>query len=114
MKLQSIGQDINTLASPLIGTTPNTNRRVHLSMPKYIDKAVERFQIAQPNRRQDSPHPHVIPAYGAKTQFAMETDNSDTVPAADKNFIQQVTGTLLYYARAVDPTILVALSAIAS
>ena len=32
----------------------------------------------------------------------------------DKLFIQQVTGTCLYYARAVDATMLVALSAIAS
>ena len=31
-----------------------------------------------------------------------------------KKYIQQVLGTLLYYARAVNPTMLVALSAIAS
>lgn len=30
------------------------------------------------------------------------------------NFIQQVTGTFLYYARAMDPTMLMALSAIAA
>jgi hypothetical protein len=90
------------------------NRRVHLSMPKYIDKAVERFQVEIPKKRQDSPHPHAIPAYGAKIQFAIEKDTSDEVTAVEKKFIQQVTGTLLYYARAVDPTILVALSAIAS
>ena len=32
----------------------------------------------------------------------------------DKLFVQQVTGTFLYYARAVDPTILVSLSVISS
>ena len=90
------------------------NRRVHLSMPKYIEKALKRFQVETPKRCQNSPHQHTVPAYGAKTQFAIESDTSDEVTAAEKKFIQQVTGTLLYYARAVDPTILVALSAIAA
>ena len=89
-------------------------RRVHLSMPKYIAKALERFQIDPPARRQDSPHPHAMPIYGARIQYAMDDDTSSEVSPNDKKFIQQVTGTLLYYARAVDPTILVALSAIAA
>ena len=90
------------------------NQRVHLSMPKYIVKALERFKVETPKRRQDSPHQHAIPTYGAKTQFAIENDASSEATVAEKKFVQQVTGTLLYYARAVDPTILVALSAIAS
>ena len=41
-------------------------------------------------------------------------DDSPPLDKAGQKFIQAVTGTLLYYARAVVPTILVALSAIAS
>jgi hypothetical protein len=41
-------------------------------------------------------------------------DDSPPLDKVGQKFIQAVTGTLLYYARAVDPTILVALSAIAS
>ena len=41
-------------------------------------------------------------------------DTSPKLPPEDKLFIQQVTGTFLYYARAVDSTMRVALSAIAS
>lgn len=47
-------------------------------------------------------------------QYAKEEVQSPTLGVADKKFIQAVTGTLLYYARVVDPKILVALSAIAA
>jgi hypothetical protein len=83
-------------------------------MPGYINKALERFEVEMPKKKQDSPHPHSIPAYGAKIQLAMDIDDSNTTSDAERKFIQQVTGTLLYYSRAVDPTILVALSAIAA
>ena len=49
----------------------------------------------------------------AKIQYAPEADNTPTLGNKEKKFIQQVTGTLLYYARAVDPTLLTALSVIA-
>ena len=41
-------------------------------------------------------------------------DTSNPLSKEDKKFIQQVIGTLLYYGRAVDATILVALSALTS
>ena len=62
----------------------------------------------------NQPHQHVLPAYGAKVQYAKEADISVKLGPKDKKFIQLVTKTLLYYARAVDATMLVALSAIAS
>ena len=62
----------------------------------------------------DQPHKHAIPTYGAKVQYAREADTSPELGPEDKLFIQQVTGTFLYYARAVDATMLVALSTIAS
>ncbi len=55
-----------------VGRTFNwdyANRRVHLSMPGYVNKAIERFQIEIPKKAQDSPHPHAIPSYGAKIQL---------------------------------------------
>ena len=44
----------------------------------------------------------------------MDIDTSTRLGPTDTNFVQQVTGTFLYYARAVDAIMLVALSAIAS
>jgi hypothetical protein len=52
------------------------NRKVHLHMPGYLDKALLRFKHDMPKTKQNSPHPHVAPQYGAKTQFAEEADIS--------------------------------------
>jgi hypothetical protein len=52
--------------------------------------------------------------YRVKIQYAKKLGESPEIGPADKLFIQQVTGTFLYYARAVDSTMLVTLSAIAS
>ena len=67
-----------------------------------------------PQSKQNSPYPHVTPQYGTKTQYAEEADSSPTLGKEETNFILAVEGTLLYYARAVDSTILTALSAIAT
>jgi len=92
----------------------HNNRKVHLWMPGYIEKALIRFEHKKPEKKQDSPHPHAIPAYGQKIQYAADEDDSPKLGKEETKFIQQVAGTLLYYARAVDSTILVALSAIAT
>ena len=89
------------------------NKEVHLSMPGYVAEALQRFQHPHPTRPQHQPHKHVVPTYGQKTQYET-VDESAKLDKAGKTYIQQVTGTFLYYARAVDPTMLVALSAIAS
>ena len=51
---------------------------------------------------------------GISNMFAKDKDDAPEVSADDKLFVQQVLGTFLYYARTVDSTMLVALSAIAS
>jgi hypothetical protein len=45
------------------------NRRVHLSMSGYINKALQCFGHECPQRLQNSPHPHMVPTYGAKAQY---------------------------------------------
>ena len=91
-----------------------TNKRVHLSMPGYISKALQRFGHEHPRRPQNSPHPHVAPTYGAKAQYVEPEVVSTPLDKEGQKYIQAVTGTLLYYSRAVDPTMLVALNAIAT
>ena len=90
------------------------NKRVHLSMPGYIAKALQRFGHEHPRRLQNSPHSHVVPTYGAKAQYVEADEVSTPLDKEGQKYIQAVTGTLLYYSRAVDPTILVALNAIAT
>jgi len=82
-------------------------------MPGYLDKALLRFKHEMPKSKQNSPHPHVKPQYGAKAQYSTEVDSSPPLGKEETKYIQAVMGTLLYYARAVDSTILTALSAIA-
>jgi hypothetical protein len=90
------------------------NRNAHIHMPGYLDKAFTRFKHETPGKIQNSPHPHVVPQYGMKTQYAKDGDDSPLLSNEDTKYIQAVAGTLLYYARAVDPTILMALSSIAT
>ena len=83
-------------------------------MPGYIAKALQRFGHEHPRRLQNSPHPHVAPTYGAKAQYVEVETPSVLLDKVGQKYVQAVTGTLLYYARAVDSTMLVALNAIAT
>jgi hypothetical protein len=67
-----------------------------------------------PSKVQNSPHQHVKVKYGAKKQYDDEEVESPSLTNKKAKFIQAASGTLLYYARAVDPTILTALSSIAT
>ena len=88
-------------------------REVHLSMEPYLRKALRQFDNVVPKKQRDSPYPHIEPKYGAKEQFA-EYDTSPAVGKEGQKHIQKVNGKFLWYGRAVDPTTLVPLSALAS
>ncbi len=90
------------------------NRKVYAHMPGYIQKALLRFKHQTPKAKQNSLHPHVKPQYGAKAQYATDDDTSPPLTGKEAKYVQKVAGTLLYYARAADSTILPALSAIAT
>ena len=89
-------------------------RWVELSMPGYVEQALHKFQHPLPSRPEDCPHPAPYRKYGPDSQLTPPPDDSDRLDAAGINRIQQIIGTLLYYARAVDPTMLVALSTLSS
>jgi hypothetical protein len=90
------------------------NRRVLLSMPEYTKKALVWFGHKPPAKPQHQQHKHTKPTYGATIHYAKATDATKPISKDEKKCIQQVIGTLLYYGRAVDDTILVALSSLAS
>ena len=89
-------------------------RTVDISMPGYVHEALHRFQHLAPSRSQDAPHDWNQPTYGAKIQYADAPDASPLLEAKTLTFVQSVVGTLLYYAIAVDPTMLVALGDLSS
>jgi hypothetical protein len=45
------------------------NNQVHTHMPGCLDKALICFKHEAPKKKQNSPHPHICPNYGAKEQF---------------------------------------------
>ena len=89
-------------------------RTVDLSMPHYIEKVLHKFQHNPPPTPQHAPYKARPIKYGAKVQYAPAPDNSAELNPTDKTKIQQIVGALLYYARAIDMTMLPALSTISS
>ena len=90
------------------------NRIVDLSMPGYIQAALHRFQHPKLAKPEHSPHAWMQPVYGTTIQLAPLEDNSPRLNAEGVTRVQQIIGTLLHYARAVDSTMLVALSSLAA
>ena len=108
---------IDWTGSNYLGLTLNwdyKNKTVDLSMPGYIAATLHRFQHPTPTKPQHSPHAWTAPTYGAATQWAIDADDSPKLPPIDLKKLQQILGTLLYYARAIDSTMLVAISTLAS
>jgi hypothetical protein len=79
-----------------------------------VPAALKRFKRECPRKLQHQPHPHALPCYGERKQYATLDDTSPVLGKDVVLFVQPVCGTFLYYARAIDCTMLVALSAIAT
>jgi hypothetical protein len=90
------------------------NRTVDISIPGYIERTLQRFQHPPPTRPQHSPHAWQKPTYGAAIQYAPTPDTTAALDAKDTKHVQEVLGTLLFYARAVDSTMLPAIGTLAS
>eukprot|EP00970_Alexandrium_tamarense_P017799 scaffold11398_cov137-Alexandrium_tamarense.AAC.1 len=87
-------------------------RWVDINMPGYIKNALQRYNHEPPDKQQHCPYPPQPKKYGSDAQ---EPKPIDTSPILDKDGItriQQIVGTISYYARAVDITILTALNTI--
>jgi len=89
------------------------NKRVHLSMAPYLQKALRQFDNIVLTKRHDSPYPHIEPKYGAKQQYT-EYDTSAPVGNDEQKRVQQVTGKFNWYARGVDGTLLTPISALST
>jgi hypothetical protein len=89
------------------------NRTCDISMPGYVSNVLRKFQHDAPKHPQHTPSRYVTPVYGAKTQYVTKDDTSP-LTAKQCLTIQKVTGSFLYYARVVDPTVLMSLNYIAT
>jgi hypothetical protein len=89
------------------------NRTCDISMPGYSSNVLSKFQHDTPKHPQHTPSKYVTPLYGAKNQYATQ-DETPPLTAKKCLNIQKVTGTILYYARAVDPIVLMTINDIAT
>jgi hypothetical protein len=83
-------------------------------MPGYITTMLHKYQHPPSKRPQYAPHTWTEPAYGQRIQYAPAPDEIAATSAADITCAQGIIGTLLYYARSVDLTLIMPHSTIAS
>jgi hypothetical protein len=74
---------------------------------------LQRFIHPTPERPEHAPYNYAAPTYGSRQQVAT-IDTSPAVDSKDTKRIQEVLGTLLYYARVVDCTMISAIGTIAT
>jgi hypothetical protein len=84
-------------------------RTVRLSMDGYVKQALLEFEHAAPSVPYHAPSRYIPPNYGARVQFA-KVDTTQPLGKKEITYIQRVVGKLLYYARAVDHTMLHAIN----
>ena len=83
-------------------------------MPGYVSKALHKFYHAPRSKPQHLPFKFVRPNYGSTIQYAPEPYNSPFLSPSGKTRVQQIVGTFLFYARAIDNTMLPALNSLSA
>ena len=82
--------------------------------PTTYKKQLVRYRQRNSHRKQFCPFQPAPINYGRNSDELINKPDSIVVGKEDKKYIRQVVGSFLYYARAVNLTILTALSDIAS
>ena len=88
------------------------NRACNVSMPGYVERALQRLQRQEPTAPENSPRKWSAPKRGAKARRAESDDATPTLDASAKKRVQEIIGAFLLYARAVDNAMLKALGAL--
>lgn len=121
LHLQQVLQEKYTVTtdwtgSKFCGLTLNwdyNNHHVDISLPGYIEKALQRFNHTT-THDEHSPHHWVAPQYGPAPQQTPHFDTTPPLCPAGIKTVQRIVGVMYYYARAVDETMLTALNSIAA
>jgi hypothetical protein len=85
-----------------------TPRTISIFMSGYIEKMLQRFRpsyLLPSHRPSHTPGKYTTPVYRRIQQY-VEIDDSPTLSPSQTKELQAIVGPLLYYARAVDPTLL--------
>jgi hypothetical protein len=89
-------------------------RCVDISMPGYIKKKLQEYRHVVPNRLQSCPCVPEPKQFGATAQAPAPPDDTPKLNDVGIKRVQKIVGSILYYARAVNMTVLMALSSIAT
>jgi hypothetical protein len=84
-----------------------SHHTVDISMPGYVEKALDRFQHHAHGRPQHSPHAWQRPQYGKHPQMTPYFEKSTILPQSELTRIQEIIETFLFYGRAIDSIMLV-------
>jgi hypothetical protein len=109
---------VNWMGTKYLGmdiTIDRKQQHVTLSMPGYIDKLLRKACCPDGIKSANTPAYYTPPNYSQHPGAHKATvDASPPASESDKKQLQSVIGTLLYYSRAVDPSICTALHELGS
>ena len=88
------------------------NRHVDISMPGYIKKKLQEYGHIMPKKFQACPYSPEPKQFGTEAQVPLPAKATPKLDAKGIKRVQQIVGSILYYARAVHMTVLMALSSI--
>jgi hypothetical protein len=88
-------------------------RTCDISIPGYVNNVLNKFQHDNPKTPHHTMSKYITPVYGAKVQYATQ-DETPLLSAKQCTTIQNITGSVLYYSRAVDLTVRMPLNDIAT
>jgi hypothetical protein len=83
-------------------------------MPGYVRRQLLKYKHVTTSRPQHCPYSPKPKKYGSEAQAPLSIDTSRPLGDKEIKVVQKIVGSILYYARAVDMTVLMALSTIAS
>jgi hypothetical protein len=89
------------------------NQTVDISLPGCTKKKLQEYNQALPQRMQTCPYSPEPQKIGEDAQTPLGIDSSPLLDEKGLKQVQKIVGSILYYARTVDMTVLMALSAIA-
>mmetsp|Transcript_24396 Transcript_24396/g.28745 ORF Transcript_24396/g.28745 Transcript_24396/m.28745 type:complete len:122 (-) Transcript_24396:188-553(-) len=86
-------------------------KQFDFSMLQYVSTALHKYRHTHLSRSNYAPHAWNKPVEGSHLQFLLDCDTSPC-PSSQTHSIQEIIGTFVYYAIAVDLSVLVTLHSI--
>ena len=82
------------------------NGYVDISMLIFVANCLHRYQDLLGKHSQSYPHVQIKPAFEQKVQYVKDVELFQCLDPKAIKYIKSVTRTIMYYSRAVDPTIM--------